>query len=235
MTSPILQIENVTKTYRRRGRETVEALRGVSLALEPGVIQVVSGPSGSGKSTLLLCAGGLLQPDSGTVMFGKRNLYGLSSEERAGFRAQSVGFVFQQFHLVPFLNVLDNVQISALTGVRDGDFRRRALVLIERFGLLHRLTHPTVELSVGERQRVALARALFNEPKLLLADEPTGNLDEENGRLVMDALLDFTKTGGSVLVVTHDRRIEFGNPVRLENGVFVSASSCEFERERGIG
>jgi ABC-type lipoprotein export system ATPase subunit len=220
MASCLLKMDNVTKSYVRRGRQTVEALRGVSLCLEPGTIQVVAGPSGSGKSTLLLCAGGLLRPDAGSVSFDGGDLYALPSERRARIRARFVGFVFQQFHLIPFLNVLDNVLVPVLSGVKDGETRSRALALIERFGLLLRLKHPTAELSVGERQRVALARALLNAPKLLLADEPTGNLDEENGRVVMDALRDFAEKGGSVLLVTHDRRIGFGEAIRLENGVF---------------
>lgn len=213
----ILEINNVCKTYRKRNRAPVKALDGVSLSLEPGDIRFVYGPSGSGKSTLLLCAGGLLSPDSGTVQVAGTDLYALSSEERAAARAANIGFVFQQFHLIPFLNVLDNVLAPAIAGF-DGDPGPRAESLIETFGLKHRIDHPPSELSIGERQRVALARAMLQNPRLLLADEPTGNLDAQNGKLVMNCLHEFAKKGGAVLVVTHDPQIEPREPYRLEQG-----------------
>lgn len=221
----VLRVEQVAKSYRRRGRETVDVLRGVNLRLREGEIRFVYGPSGSGKSTLLLCSGGLLRPDAGKVAISGEDLYALDTEERAAVRARQVGFVFQQFHLVPFLNVLDNVLAPALAGF-DGDPRPRAEALIERYGLAHRRDHPPSELSIGERQRTALARAMLHNPRLLLADEPTGNLDAENGRLVMDSLAEFAASGGSVLVVTHERVNDENKTYRLEHGVLRGADGA---------
>lgn len=167
----------------------------------------VRGPSGCGKTTVLLAAGGLLQPDSGQVRINKENPYAMSADERAAFRARTIGFVFQQFHLVPYLDVLDNIQAPALaTETSQQDTRQRASELIDHFGLTQRAHHVPGELSSGERQRTALARALLNRPQLLLADEPTGNLDHESAEVVLGHLKDFTGTGGSVLLVTHDER-----------------------------
>ena len=156
-----------------------------------------------GFRSLLLVAGGLLRPDSGQVTIDGADPYSLSTEQRARFRAERIGFVFQQFHLVPYLNVLDNVLAPALvTG--DPTARQRADGLVQRFGLADRVRHRPGQLSTGERQRVALARALLNEPKVILADEPTGNLDGENSDEVLKALQAFANEGGAVLLVTHD-------------------------------
>lgn len=213
----ILRLDHVTRTYERPGRETVTALDDANLCLMEGAIRFVYGSSGSGKSTLLLCAGGLLRPDRGTVTLNGTDIYKLSGEERSALRARHIGFVFQQFHLIPYLNVMENILAPALAGY-DGDPRPRAERLVERFGLGHRLEHPPSELSVGERQRVALARALLYDPELLLADEPTGNLDERNGAEVMKCLEEFAGAGGAVLVVTHDARHITEDAFQLENG-----------------
>lgn len=198
----ILELRDVQKHFRRPDG-AVRAMDGVSLRIGAGEFVAVQGPSGSGKTTLLMAAGILMQPDSGAVVIAGEEPYKLSAEQRAGFRAAHIGFVFQQFHLVHYLNVLDNVLTAALASRADGA-KERAHDLIERFGLASRVGHVPSELSTGERQRVALARALLNRPKLLLADEPTGNLDEENGRMVLDCLAAFAKEGGAVLLVTHD-------------------------------
>jgi ABC-type lipoprotein export system ATPase subunit len=176
---------------------------GISLTVAPGEFVAVQGPSGCGKTTLLLAAGGLLQPSSGLVLVNGQDPYALSPEDRARFRAAHLGFVFQQFHLIPYLSVLDNVLAPciALPPAGAGD---RACELIAHFGLEDRALHVPAELSTGERQRVALARALLNRPKLLLADEPTGNLDRDNARIVLGYLAEFAKSGGAVLLVTHD-------------------------------
>lgn len=218
----VLRIEHVSKSYRRRGRETVTALRDINLELNRGELRFVYGPSGSGKSTLLLCAGGLLRPDEGVITLAGRNPYQLTSEARSQLRARHVGFVFQQFHLMPYLNVLDNVLTPTLAGVTTTDLRSRAEELIQRFGLGPRRRHPPAELSIGERQRVALARALLHQPLLLLADEPTGNLDEQNGKLVMDALREYAHAGGTVMVVTHDRALHDANAFHLVDGTLTS-------------
>jgi ABC-type lipoprotein export system ATPase subunit len=222
--SEILRIEEVKKHYRKRSGEIVRALDGVSLTLCEGETRFVVGASGSGKSTLLLCAGGLLRPDSGSVRLEGEDLYALSSEERARRRSRRLGFVFQQFHLIPYLDVTDNILAPALAGF-DGDPRPRAEELIERFGLGHRRDHPPSELSVGERQRVALARALLQRPRLLLADEPTGNLDVENSRKVMECLADFAREGGAVLVVTHDPAHATDEALHLEGGKLANRRS----------
>jgi ABC-type lipoprotein export system ATPase subunit len=175
----------------------------VSLSLEPGEFVAVQGPSGSGKTTLLLAAGGLLAPSGGTIAFRGEDIYALSSAARARWRAQYLGFVFQQFHLIPYLSVLDNVLAPALA-YPITDARRRAEKLLEQFGLSARASHVPSELSTGEQQRTALARALLHGPQLLLCDEPTGNLDEQSARVVWDCLLGFQRQGGAVLLVTHD-------------------------------
>jgi ABC-type lipoprotein export system ATPase subunit len=192
----------------------------VSLRVGAGEFVAVQGPSGCGKTTLLLAAGALLQPTSGRVLLGGDNPYALSPGQRARFRATNIGFVFQQFHLVPYLDALDNILAPTLALETNGDARRRALELAEQFGLKDRLRHVPAALSTGERQRVALARALLNKPKLLLADEPTGNLDEQNGQLVLRHLAEFARRGGAVLLVTHEPRAgeHASRMVRMEGG-----------------
>jgi len=200
--SAILEICDLAKRYPGPSGP-VHALVNVSLQVNPGEFVVVQGPSGCGKSTLLLAAGGLLRPDAGTVRIAGQDPYALSPEDRAGFRAAHIGFVFQQFHLVPYLSIIDNVLAPDLALQRP-DATARAAELIARFGLKDRQHHLPGQLSVGERQRTALARALLNRPQLLLADEPTGNLDRDNGVLVLDALAEFARAGGAVLLATHD-------------------------------
>jgi putative ABC transport system ATP-binding protein len=200
-----LEIEGLTKSYRGPAGD-VCAVDAASLVLRAGEFLAVRGPSGCGKTTLLLAAGTLLQPTRGQVLIDGQDPYGLSPGQRARFRAQQIGFVFQQFHLVPYLDVLDNILASALALRPNRPARPRALELVEQFGLTNRMSHVPAALSTGERQRVALARALLNQPKLLLADEPTGNLDEPNGQLVLGCLAEFARAGGAVLLVTHDPR-----------------------------
>jgi len=201
----ILDIRNLSKTYRGPDGP-VQALDRVSLAIGAGEFLAVQGASGCGKTTLLLAAGGLLEPTGGEVFVAGQNPYALEPEKRAAFRAAAVGFVFQQFHLIPYLSVLDNVLAPSLAMPR-ADARQAAVGLIERFGLASRIRHVPSELSTGERQRVALARALLNNPRLILADEPTGNLDPDNAAVVLDHLSAFAAGGGSVLLVTHDASI----------------------------
>ena len=201
--SAVLELNQVAKAHDSGNGQRVQALDGVSLSVEAGEFVAVRGPSGSGKTTLLLIAGGLLAPDQGVVSIGGRDLGSMSAEGRARFRAENVGFVFQQFHLIPYLSVLHNVMTPAVAA-HIADAPERAEKLIAQFGLRSRAHHPTARLSTGERQRTALARALLNRPKLLLADEPTGNLDADNAGGVMAGLSDFAKNGGAVLLVTHD-------------------------------
>ena len=200
----MLHVKNATKIYRNPN-EQVRAVDQVSLSVSSGEFVAVEGPSGSGKSTLLFVAGSLLAPDEGEILTNGQNPYTLSPDERAKFRAENVGFVFQQFHLMPYLSVLENILTPSIL-VNAEDTHNRAMQLIERFSLTKRIGHVLAELSTGERQRTALARAFMNSPKLILADEPTGNLDKENAEVVIKSLAEFAGTGGSVLLVTHDVR-----------------------------
>lgn len=198
----LLDLDHISKTYRS-GPRTVRAVDDVSLSVDTGEFVAVAGPSGCGKTTLLLVAGGLLAPDSGTVAIAGENPYVVAADQRARFRAANIGFVFQQFHLVPYLTVEDNV-LSAAMATKLPDAKSRAAELLAKFGLESRAHHVPAELSTGERQRTALARALLNRPKLILADEPTGNLDRENATIVLRHLKEFARDGGAVLLVTHD-------------------------------
>ena len=222
-----LQLDNVSKSYAD-GRTNVRAVHNVSVQVTKGEFVAVQGPSGCGKSTLLLIAGALLKPDSGQVQINGQDPYALNPDARAEFRAGKIGFVFQQFHLVPYLSVLDNVLAPAL-GVAGSasDVRDRGLCLIERFGLLDRILHVPSKLSTGERQRVAMARALLNEPQIILADEPTGNLDHQNADALLGYLAEFATGGGGVLMVTHDDRAvaRATRVVHLQHGQIVEQKS----------
>lgn len=218
----MLELHDVSKTYHGR-KKAVAALRNVSLRLEGGMLAALQGPSGCGKTTLLLAAGGLLAPEAGQVLLSGENLYGLSSEDRARRRALKIGFVFQQFHLIPYLTVLENVRAPLLAGGGAAE-ESHADELLERFGLAGRRNHLPGELSTGEKQRTALARAMMNRPGLVLADEPTGNLDAKNAGIVMEALSQFADGGGAVLMASHDERAAArGQHVwRMENGEIVN-------------
>ncbi len=206
---PLLEAEALRKTYRI-GRAEVPVLRGVSLAVRDGETVAIVGASGAGKSTLLHVLGALDRPDAGTVRFRGASLYDLPSRRRPLCRARRVGFVFQFYHLLPELDLLDNVLLPALAAggwprLDAPALRARAASLLEAVGLAARARHLPAELSGGEQQRAALARALMNRPDLVLADEPTGNLDSVAGGRVLDMLLSLTRGGGHALVlVTHN-------------------------------
>ena len=197
----MIAFENVQKTYRR-GAESVAALSDFSLALREGELLVLRGPSGCGKTTFLLTAGGMLRPSAGVVRLGDQSLYALPSARRARLRADHIGFVFQMFHLIPYLSVLENVLAGGGRGLPAAR-RDEALALIERVGLGHRRRHRPGELSAGEAQRAAIARAMMGRPRLILADEPTGNLDPDNAARIMEILSDYARDGATVAVVTH--------------------------------
>ena len=220
----MLTLDNISKRYVRANGPVV-ALDGISLTVEDGEFVAVRGPSGCGKTTLLLVCGALLSPDGGTIRLGDETPYALSPEARARFRARRLGFVFQQFHLVPYLSVRDNILAASLAAGTPGA-GERADALMERLGLTGRSDHVPSELSVGERQRTALARALLNRPALVLADEPTGNLDEANGAAVLEALAEYARLGGTVLMVTHDARASrvAHRIVEMAQGKLVSAA-----------
>ncbi len=198
----MLKMQEVTKTYGGPQRPLTAVVR-VTLEIECNQAVAIRGPSGCGKTTLLLMAGTLLRPSDGKVFVNDVEPYQLSAEQRGGFRAQYVGFVFQQFHLIPYLDVLQNI-LTANIPRKHPQAHQRAQELLERFGLQPRAHHVPSQLSVGEKQRVALARAMFHRPKLLLADEPTGNLDPGNAVKVLDALRDYAVGGSAVLMVTHN-------------------------------
>ena len=221
----MLSIENIIKTYRGPG-EQVQAIRGVTLSVDAGEFVAVRGPSGCGKSTLLLAAGGLLEPEQGHVVVAGEDLYALGSDDRARCRANHIGFVFQQFHLVPYLSVRENV-LTASMAAGTTNSGRRTDELLERFGLTARARHVPSALSTGERQRTALARALLNQPRLLLADEPTGNLDAENAAIVLGDMRTFADEGGAVLLVTHDTKIEryADRSIEIEDGCLQAPSA----------
>lgn len=200
----MIQFDGVSKTYRTAAGD-VRALDNLTLSVERGEFVAVRGPSGCGKSTLLALVGGLALPTSGTLLVDGQDLSRMSPAQRAAFRAKSVGFVFQMFHLLPYLNIVDNVLVAAPPG-DGGALRARAVELLDRFGLKQRRTHVPAQLSAGERQRVAMARALLNSPSILLADEPTGNLDAESAAAVLELLTDFHHTGGTILLVTHEEQ-----------------------------
>jgi putative ABC transport system ATP-binding protein len=202
----MLALQSVSKTYTHRGR-TVKALDNATLEVQNGDFIAVVGPSGSGKSTLLLMLGGMLSPASGRVLVDGQSLYDMGSDKRAELRRKKIGFVFQTFNLIPYLTALENIQIPLLlAGLNDKDQQERAAALLTRLGLADRLDHKPSELSVGQQQRVALARMLANDPAVVLADEPTGNLDPDTSGQIIDFLEEVNREGRTVVMVTHDMR-----------------------------
>ncbi len=215
-------LKNVVKTYRTR-RGDVEALNDINLRIEKGEFVVFCGPSGCGKTTLLMTIAAMLHPTSGIVSVEDNSLYAMSVQARAKFRAENIGFVFQMFHLVPYLNVMENVLLAG-GAVSKSNNKAKALELIEKFGLAGRHYHKPAELSAGEKQRTAIARALFNRPKIILADEPTGNLDTDNASSVLGYLSEFHKEGGTVILATHgvEARRFADRIINLRNGSLVN-------------
>ncbi len=212
-TKTLLQANGLFKSYTL-GAARVEVLKGVDFKVNEGEFAAIIGASGSGKSTLLHLLGGLDTPEKGTVRFDGENLKTYNSGKLNRYRNRKVGFVFQFYHLLDELNILENVTLPAMaqTSVLGWYPRRkkaaeRAKMLLERFGLAHRLSHKPYQLSGGERQRTAIARALMNEPQLLLADEPTGNLDSKTGNGILEVFEQLNRVGQTIVMVTHDRRI----------------------------
>ncbi|HKY83529.1 MAG TPA: ATP-binding cassette domain-containing protein [Anaerolineales bacterium] len=220
---PILEMNHVSKVYGE-GATEVKAVQDVSLALEPGEVVLVMGPSGSGKTTLLSMLGALLRPSQGEIRIDGTDLTRLSESQLPRLRLQNFGFIFQDFNLLSALTALENVMLVAqLAGARNGDARRRAVEILTDFGLQGRLDFLPEKLSGGEKQRVAIARALINEPAVILADEPTANLDSKIGFEIMRLLRQIAKEQRrSVVVVSHDQRIrEIADRVLwLEDGGF---------------
>jgi putative ABC transport system ATP-binding protein len=206
--TPIVEATNVVKIYDT-GRVKVPALRGVSLTVYRGEMVAIMGPSGSGKTTLLNCLSGLDTIGEGMILIAGKELARLPDDVRSEFRARHMGFVFQLFTLIPVLSALENVELPALlAGIRPSEARRRAWAVLEQVGLADRAGHKPAELSGGQQQRVAIARALVNQPDIIWADEPTGNLDTETADEVMALLRRLNRENGQTFViVTHDPRI----------------------------
>lgn len=231
---PVLECRDVVRTYPG----DVAALKGVSLAIWPGDFVGVVGPSGSGKTTLLQLLGTLDRPDTGSVFVNGLEVGSLGDAALSKVRAESIGFVFQQFHLSPLVDVRDNVADGLLYGGAGcRERRRRATEVLESLGMGHRLTHRPHQLSGGERQRVAIARALMGNPSVILADEPTGNLDTANGQAVLAILRGLTAAGTAVVVITHDHELaaRMDRRVRIRDGRVEEADLHPGDLARGIG
>jgi putative ABC transport system ATP-binding protein len=219
----MFQLKNVTKTYERRG-ETVNAINETSLSIGDNEFIALVGPSGSGKTTLLSLLGGMMGPTSGEVLFRGESIYDMSLNERTNLRLKSLGFVFQSFNLVPWLSAIENVQVPlSLAGELASVQQERAAELLHRVGLSDRMHHLPSELSQGQQQRVALARTLAHDPQVILADEPTGNLDPESREQVMNLLSEFQSEGRCIVMVTHDQFAakHAQRSLRLVDGVIV--------------
>ncbi len=202
---PLLELKDLQKAYRNDGVET-PALRGVSFSVDSGEFVAIMGPSGSGKSTLLHLLGFLDAPTGGVYRFNGKTVYDYSKEEIARVRNKKMGFVFQAFNLLSRTTVLENVKLPLLySDTRESEWNERALRAIEAVGLSHRVRHESSQLSGGEKQRVAIARALVNDPQVIFADEPTGNLDSKSGQVVMDIIQRLSEEQGrTVILITHE-------------------------------
>ena len=226
----VLELRHVSKIYGS-GHTAVTATDDVNLAIRPGEIVLIMGPSGSGKTTLLSMAGLLLQPTEGQILVNGRDVTHLNRRQRAALRLQSLGFVFQSYNLLGALTARENVEVvSNMAGVKGTAARDRATALLEMLGLGHRLHHKPADLSGGEKQRVAIARALANEPPLILADEPTGNLDSKTGQEVMELLCCGLgrDQGRAIVIVTHDQRLRqiADRVLWLEDGRLLKATEA---------
>ncbi len=202
----MIQLKNVSKVYNGNGEKPVVALNEANLVIKKGEFIAITGPSGSGKSTLMNILGMLDKPTRGEYYFENRDVNSLDENEMAGIRNRKIGFVFQKFHLLPKTTAVENVELPLLYSDKK-KIRKYALSALEKVGLSDRSTHRANELSGGQQQRVAIARALVNEPEIIFADEPTGNLDFESGQEIMKILLGLNATGKTIVVITHDPSI----------------------------
>ena len=228
--------EGIHKTYDT-GRVKVYALRGVDLGVVRGEMVAIMGPSGCGKTTLLNCLSGLDEVDTGVVQIGGRDLARMSDAEKTRYRATKMGYVFQFYNLLPVLTALENVELPLLvSGTRASEAQRKAQTALELVGLAGRERHSPAELSGGEQQRVTIARALVNEPEIVWADEPTGNLDSENSDQIMDLLCELNKKNGQTFIlVTHSEAVaaRAHRTIRMRDGQIVDASELASSPQTG--
>ncbi len=212
----MIQLENITKTYEKRGN-TVHALEGVSLYVPKGGFVAITGPSGSGKTTLMNILGCLDRPGSGTYRLDGETVEKLGGAAAADLRNRKIGFIFQSFNLIGSMSALENVELPlVLRGISRKERRQTALEALERVGLAHRALHRPAELSGGQQQRVAIARVLAQNPPLILADEPTGNLDGASSREILSILRQLHGEGQTIVMITHDDSIAAAAPVRMK-------------------
>jgi putative ABC transport system ATP-binding protein len=222
----MINIQNLCKSFQRPGEPLLKVLHEVDFSVDEGEFVAIVRSSGSGKTTLMNILGLLDRPDSGDYALRGKPVAELSPEERAKVRNEAIGFVFQQFHLLPRTTATENVELPMLYSTRtDADIRKRAREALCRVGLEERLTHYPSELSGGQQQRVAIARAIVNDPAVLLADEPTGNLDQKSGRQIMDLFRELNRNGSTILLITHDDAIAnvASRVVRIDDGQLIEA------------
>jgi putative ABC transport system ATP-binding protein len=222
----MINIRNLCKSFQRPGEALLKVLHEVDFSVDEGEFVAIVGPSGSGKTTLMNILGLLDRPNSGEYELHGKSVAKLSPEERAKVRNEAIGFVFQQFHLLPRTTATENVELPMLYSTRtDADIRKRAREALCRVGLEERLSHYPSELSGGQQQRVAIARAIVNDPAVVLADEPTGNLDRESGRQIMDLFRELNSNGSTILLITHDDAIASvaSRVVRIDDGKLTEA------------
>ncbi|MBU0951766.1 MAG: ABC transporter ATP-binding protein [Elusimicrobia bacterium] len=218
----MIKIEKLTKIFYKNSKE-IYALKDIDLLINSGEFISIMGSSGSGKTTLLFSIAGLIKPASGSIHIDDTPIFNITRRERARLRALKIGFVFQLFYLVPYLTAMENVLLPFLAKKNDPDAINKARRALERVGLQSRLDHKPEELSVGERQRVGIARALVTGPRIILADEPTGNLDTENTAIVLKYLKEINQEGVTVVLTTHGPQVsqQVSRQVKLENGTIV--------------
>jgi ABC-type lipoprotein export system ATPase subunit len=217
----MIEVKNIVKNFNS-AKEKVVALNHIDLVVKKSEFVLIKGESGSGKSTLLFIMGGMLNPTSGKIIVNKKDMFALSEAERSKYRANEIGFVFQSYHLLPYLNVFENIILPNQlpeTHIQKEDVYK----ITDELGIADRLDHKPSQLSAGEKQRVALARALITKPSIILADEPTGNLDEKNTIEVLNYLKSFQKNGGTVVMVTHGNLADTyaTRTIQLEKGTLV--------------